>query len=153
MRSCSYRPPEGAVHHVLFLTSGTKSDFVPLSFKDPGQEALIIKPLIDYVFSTTIPLFCCTLQPLISIPDNINIKTTISLLNCNYILLRHYISCPSRGNGQFHCKSSKNQCCHIKQFKIAIRVAVIQKGKSFELTKPDTVLDVPVCNSVLAEAS
>lgn len=31
--------------------------------------------------------------------------------------------------------------------------ALIQKAESFELTKPDTVLDVPVCNSVLAEAS
>lgn len=58
-------------------SAAPKSDFVPLSSKDPGQEALIIKPLLYYVFSTTIPLFRCTLYPLISTSNN----STLGLLS------------------------------------------------------------------------
>lgn len=89
-------------------SAAPKSDFVPLSSKDPGQEALIIKPLLYYVFSTTISLFRCTLYPLISTSNNSTLGL-LSLYLTVYSILLHYISCPSRGNGQFHCKSSKNQ--------------------------------------------
>lgn len=85
------------------------------------------------------------------------IQTITSLLNCNNILLYYYIwyyiSCLSPGNGQFCCKSSGNQCSHIKQSEIEICGAVIQKAERFELTKLDPVLHVPACNRVLARAT
>lgn len=147
----SHCPPEGAVYHVPILAGWSHQrhqsqtfSSVPLSSKDPFQEALIIKPFRYCALRLSL---CFTVFYTLWFRYHItSALTRLSLyLSVTTIFYRHYISCPSQGNGQLHCTSWKNRCSHIKQFKIEIWGAA--------LTKRDMVLDVPVCNSVLADAS
>lgn len=128
----------------LVSSTAPKSDFIFSPFKDPFQEALIIKPFRYCALRLSL---CFTVFYTLWFRHHItSALTRLSLfLSVTIFFYRHYISCPSQGNVQLHCTNWKNRCSHIKQFKIEIWGAV--------LTKRDMVLDVPVCNSVLADAS